>query len=417
MKLNFFKYIAYTAILATFATFAGCVYDFQADLSSQGISSEYIIVDGDIIVGDTSVIYIGKTGGVTTKDISTSDWYSIGGISASVWVESETGQTWWGKDSIVTISYTKKSYYYNYKYEPYTQNRYFIDTRDLDINGKYRLCVSIPGIGEYVTPFREVMIAQEIDSLSYRLEPDNSVMNLMLSSSGNEGQSKYYRWNYREDWENNPPIMPQVTYNYRDNSIGWLSYEVKDSLRKCMAFSHSYDILVYNTNQLAENRLENYLFLSFPTMDRRMVGLYCLTLYQTPLDREGYDFYKAMSVNDNLGGLYAPYPNEIMGNVLCTTNSNKVALGYVNVCTRSMKRIFIDGGKLNLIDRNKGTKERIMLKEEEWRGYFQGKDYRPYDFVKDYEKDSVMYDKAYWGHSFWYGIGQCSPRPYFWPKK
>ena len=54
MKLNFFKYIAYTAILATFA---GCVYDFQADLSSQGISSEYIIVDGDIIVGDTSVIY------------------------------------------------------------------------------------------------------------------------------------------------------------------------------------------------------------------------------------------------------------------------------------------------------------------------------------------------------------------------
>ena len=120
MKLNFFKYIAYTAILATFA---GCVYDFQADLSSQGISSEYIIVDGDIIVGDTSVIYIGKTGGVTTKDISTSDWYSIGGISASVWVESETGQTWWGKDSIVTISYTKKSYYYNYKYESPCSNR------------------------------------------------------------------------------------------------------------------------------------------------------------------------------------------------------------------------------------------------------------------------------------------------------
>lgn len=405
------KHIAYTIILATIAS---CVYDFQADIDSQGLSGDYIVVDGDIIVGDTSVIYIGLTNEVHTKSSSASDWYSIEG--ASVWVEDESGQAWWGKDSLVTISYSRRDYYYNYDYVPYTQWRYFIDTRDLDINGKYRLCISIPGRGEYVTPFKEVLIAQNIDSLSYAIEPDKSTIHLMLSSSGNDGQSRYYRWNYREDWVNTPPIIPQVVYSWRDTSLYHLSQKVKDSLRNCMAYSHSYDILIDNTNHIYGNKLVNYRFLSFPTKDRRMVSLYCLTLYQTPLDREGYDFYKAMSVNDDLGGLYAPFPNEIMGNVLCTTNSSEIALGYVNVCTRVMKRIFIDGNKLNLIDRNEGTKERIILNKDQWDKYYKN-DYRPYDYLRDYTKDTVIRNKAYWGSSFWYGIEQCSSKPYFWPEK
>lgn len=411
MKLKYLIHIVYAAILVFIA---GCVYEFEADLESQKLLEEYVTVDGDIIVGDTSIIYVGFTNPVNTKALNTGDGFN--GKYALVWVEDEEGRTWWGKDTTLTISYSQRESFHDYSYVPYNQSRYYIDTRDLDINGKYRLCVSVPDKGEYKTPFKEVLIAQDIDTLQYIIDPDKSNIHIMLSASGKEGQTSYYRWHYREDWENTPPIIPNILYNMRHNYMYDVTPEMRDSIRKCMTFVHSYDILIESTDDLSENSLVNKRLLSFSAQSRRMVGLYCFTLYQTPLDKEGYDFYRAMVVNDDLGGLYAPFPNEIIGNVLCTTNSNTIALGYVNVCTRSVKRVFIDGNKHKLVDRNKCTKEMKVVKQDDWYRTYQMPDMKPYDYYHDTATDSTMFDKTYWGSAFCLSIGPCSPKPYFWPK-
>ncbi|MBR1949507.1 MAG: DUF4249 family protein [Bacteroidales bacterium] len=411
MKLKFFKTIAIFLV----AALGSCIYKYEADIESLGLPTSLVTIEGDIIVGDTTIINIGYSHKAVTKSSSVhydTYWQEK---SASVWIEDENGNTWWGKDTLINVHYVKDDYYNGIsKYKPALQWRYFIDTRDLDINGKYRLCVSIPERGEYVTPFKNVLIAQDIDSLSYIVEPDRTNVHIMVSSSGKDGQSQYYRWHYREDWENDPPVMPQVIYDLRENDLYSLGREYKDSLSRCMSFSNSYEILLENTGHLEQNRLVNYRIISFPTKSRRMVGLYCFTLYQTPLDKDGYDFYKAMAVNDDLGGLYAPYPNDIIGNISSTTNSSETVLGYINVCTRSKKRVFVDGYKLKFIDRNECTRERKVIGKSDWmREYY--KDMRPYDYYRD--NDSTHWKKAYWGSFFCYGIEVCAPRPYYWPKQ
>ena len=59
-------------------------------------------------------------------------------------------------------------------------NVFEIDTRNLKTDGSYRLCVSVPGRGEYISEFKRVVLTPPIDTITWTMSHDSTCV-LMIS--------------------------------------------------------------------------------------------------------------------------------------------------------------------------------------------------------------------------------------------
>ena len=109
---------------------AGCVYDYEPeDGDIQGLDSPLVVIDGDIIVGGITRVKVGLTQSLTEEE-------EVVPLGASVWVEGEMGEVLSGR--MVDDG----------------MNEFEVDTRDLGLQGRYRLGVSIPGRESIFLPTR-----------------------------------------------------------------------------------------------------------------------------------------------------------------------------------------------------------------------------------------------------------------------
>ena len=125
------SYIITVCLMAFVA--AGCVYDFVPDAGElQGLEKPLVVIEGDIIVGGETTVVLKSTqpviGGVEQESIS---YYGT-----TVWVEGEDGQVYNGWR---THDSNDDSSVMTFK----------VNTSSLSTEGRFRLCVSVPGRGEY----------------------------------------------------------------------------------------------------------------------------------------------------------------------------------------------------------------------------------------------------------------------------
>ena len=169
MKKIFLKTILFCMSAAVLGS---CVYDFTPDSSElQGMEKPLVVIEGDIIVGGTTYVELKST-------------IPVSYMGSSVWVENEHGEIWQGAP---VIEYGTMG--------SYDENRFAVDTRDLPLDGKYRLCVSVPDRGEYVSEFKSVMISPQIDSITYTRAEDRSSLQFEVSTHNDSQEKLYCRWN------------------------------------------------------------------------------------------------------------------------------------------------------------------------------------------------------------------------------
>lgn len=426
------KKIGLAVVLFAAFLFAGCVYDYGVSGELEGLETDLVVIEGDIIAGGITEVYVSTTSRIhyqPTKGIDVLPREPL----CQVWVESAQGEVWPGKDTTylgrIDVLYGTNLY----------QRRYVVDTRDLPLDGEYRLCVSYPDRGEYHSAFRKVITAQEIKSFDFSFAPDSSHVNVLLSSRGSREQTTYYRWVYQENWENEPPLMPNVLY--MDYYMLRLSEEQKDRYAECFGKYASSEILIENTGNLSENVVKDKVVTTLYRNHRKLAWLYSIEIYQTPLDKEGYDYYRAMKINtEELGGLYDPYPSELRGNIVSATYPDEAVLGFVNVCTRAEKRIYLDGKANKLFDHRRCRSLETLrhpgdMKYRMWYDAYNNLNKRPYDcdverqlveipgaepgMPPTYEYVDVRNceDVTYWGISECLDVqGNCYPKPDFWPR-
>ena len=427
------KKIGLAVALFAIFLFAGCVYDYGVNGELEGLETNLVVIEGDIIVGGITEVYVSTTSAISYQATKGYDMLPWGPI-CQVWVESTQGEVWPGKDTAylarMDVRYNINTY----------QRRYIVDTRDLPLDGEYRLCVSYPDRGEYHSAFRKVLTAQEIESFDFSFNSDSSVVNVLLSSRGSKEQTTCYRWVYQEIWENEPPLMPNVLY---ENSYMYtLSKEQKNMYAECFGKYSSSEILIENTDNLSENVVKDKVLTTLYRNHRKLAWLYSIQIQQTPLDKEAYDYYRAMKINsEELGGLYDPYPSEIRGNIVSSTFPDEAVLGFVNVCTRAEKRIYLDGKANNLFDHRRCRSLETLRHPGDqryrvWYDAYHNKNKRPYDCdVKNemveipgagpgmpptYEIVQVRNceEVTYWGICECLDVLQdaCCPKPDFWPR-
>lgn len=317
------RYIKIVLAVVMAIVMGGCVYDFEPDSDQlQGLDKPLVVIEGDIIAGGTTVVKVGFSQTVF-EGIEDEDFYDFSGVTA--WVENQNGDIWSGT---VLWNYIE------------------INTENLPMNGKYRLCVSIPGRGEYRSAFKEVYQSPQIDSITFSISKDRQAVQFEVSTHNNASDPLYCKWSFEENWESNAPLIPylRAEKNLVDNTIVLKDLTETERIRRSVCYSKgvSKDIYIASTEKLSKNVIYKERLNSVAATDRRLSSLYALTVTQTALDKEAYKYWEGIKASvSGTGGLFAPMPNEIRGNIVCNTNPQENVLGYVNVTTQTTIRRFV----------------------------------------------------------------------------
>ena len=298
---------------------ASCVYDYTPeDVSLQGLDSPLLVVDGDIVVGDVTRVKLSYTESILEDEADMP-------LGVTVMVESESGET--------VSAYALDE-------EP---GVYEADTRELDMDVKYRLFISVPGRGEYVSEFKPVMISPPIDEITWSIAPDSTYANIEVTTHNTEEGKLYCKWNFTENWESNSVFVPFLEYIPSSNNIRDLTQQEQYERRYCFSEAVSNDVCVANTERLSENLISKYVLKQIANTDTRANGLYAITATQKALDKEAYQYWETLKKNmGETGGLFSAQPSEYRGNIRSLTNADEIVLGYTSVSTTHTVRQFID---------------------------------------------------------------------------
>ena len=298
---------------------ASCVYDYTPeDVSLQGLDSPLLVVDGDIVVGDVTRVKLSYTESILEDEADMP-------LGVTVMVESESGET--------VSAYALEE-------EP---GVYEADTRELDMDVKYRLFISVPGRGEYVSEFKPVMISPPIDEITWSIAPDSTYANIEVTTHNTEEGKLYCKWNFTENWESNSVFVPFLEYIPSSNNIRDLTQQEQYERRYCFSEAVSNEVCVANTERLSENLISKYVLKQIANTDTRVNGLYAITVTQKALDKEAYQYWETLKKNmGETGGLFSAQPSEYRGNIRSLTNADEIVLGYTSVSTTHTVRQFID---------------------------------------------------------------------------
>lgn len=307
---------------------SGCVYDYEPkEISTRAAENSIVVIDGDIAVGSITTIRVNITEPLIKGE------EVVLPLGASVWVEEEGGSIYSGVEKEDEV------------------NAFEINTTGLSLQGRYRLGVSIPDRGEYLSEFRRVLITPPIDSITKAITPDNLTAYVEVTThtenAGAADTSRLYcKWNYEENWESPSVYVPSIEWDRKFQMVVELSEEEKGERHFCFSESVSSEVLIGNTEKLTENRIYKQIIAKIPNNDSRAKSLYSIKVSQQALDKDAYVYWEVMRRNSSdIGGLFSSQPTEVVGNIKNVSNPGEQVVGYINVATVQTRRAFIDWGE------------------------------------------------------------------------
>ena len=386
-------FLLFAGILAL----CGCVYDYTPrDASLPGLNSPMVVNDGDIIVGGITRVKVGFTQSLAADE----DSAAAVPLGASVWVESEAGEILSGRE--------------------FEGNDFEINTENLSLQGRYRLGVSIPGKGEYCSAFKGVLVSPPIDSITYSVSADRSYARIEVTAHNDSNDDFLYcKWEYSEDWESNAHFISRLKA-YRDIEDNSIKYEERDEqesekMSRCYSKSVSKDIYIAGTEKLSQNIINRARLNTVVANDRRVSSLYAINVTQTAMDKEAFKYWEGVKASiSGTGGLFAPMPNEVRGNIKNDTYPDENVLGYINVSTATHMRRFVYAIELHMF---KMTCNETAYPDSVWMELYIRGDV-PIRYGET-DKGTVNKNEVYWTSA---ACGDCttfsnSTRPDYWPSE
>ena len=84
-----------------------------------------------------------------------------------------------------------------------------------------------------------------------------------------------------------------------------------------------------------ENRIIDHKLITIPRYDDRFSYIYSVLVHQYALDRKAFEYFQNIQKQiEDMGGLFAPQPTEIKGNITCLTHPEEIVIGYINACRK-----------------------------------------------------------------------------------
>lgn len=299
-------------LLGLLLLLAGCVSDYEPGELEQ--VKDLLVVDGIITNGETTIKLRRSVG---LKEEFTEDEFVNG---AKVFVERQDGF------SFTAINASGKG-------------EYKVDMGDLDRTQQYRLRIVLDGL-EYESDYLAPVITPPIDTISLLKSGPGQDVSLCVSTHNGPGESTYYRWVYKENWEIKAEMF--MVAEYTGFEIIVYDLLTSNNAYYCWGKDSTKMILLGSSDKLTENVISNKKLITMPPSDHRLSIMYHVEVEQYALHREAYDYYFNLQKNiEESGSLFAPIPSEMRGNIRCVTRPEIPVIGFVEVATATRIKQFM----------------------------------------------------------------------------
>jgi len=282
----------------------GCLTDFEPREIDQ--ARDILVVEG-VITDDETTITLTRS--INLTDYESSEPKYI--YDAHVYVECDDGAqfhayNWNGKYKINSGKLNPERKY---------RLRIEIEENDCDrLNNKISLGSPCP-VKTYLygTEYSYPIQTPEIDSVFWTKRGNGQPVIIHVATHSPYEEILYYRWWFNEDWEINSPVpldgYPSHCWNYNISSEIFLGSAEKTIFGK-----------------LADNIIE------IPAWSKKISGLYRIVVWQNAISKQAYDYFTNIKKNsETMGTIFAPIPSELRGNIICITDPERHAIGFVEV--------------------------------------------------------------------------------------
>ena len=314
----------------------GCREIYNAPISSP--DTGYLVVEGFINSTGLTTIKLSRTTKLSDGDTIVFEY------GATVTIE--------GDNNDISLLMEKEN------------GTYVSDELNLIPSEKYMLHIKTSDGKEYIsdpTPYR---LTPAIDSITWKRE---NGLQIYVNTHDAQNNTWYYKWEYEETWEYHSAYPTSLKYRYEYPSPApveavWRNaLHIPDSsLFRCWKSEISTNILIGSSEKLSSDVIYFPLY-TIPPASEQLSVLYSVNLKQFAISRENYYFLQKMKKNtEQLGSIFDAQPTELKGNIHCTTDSNEIVIGYIDVSQEQSKRIFISNAEVPDWNYNPGCKERII---------------------------------------------------------
>ena len=361
--------IAASLICLALAT-VSCIYPFTPETED---GSGALVIEGDILVGRTSVIVVSRTAPISNPEAQMKH------PEGSIYVEDDSGGIYNG-----TADLSKPG-------------TFTVNTQTADPPKNYRLHFIDEASGkEYISSWEHVCTAPVIDSLSYNLDYDKSNLNIALSMHS-RGES-YFKWSYVEDWEYHTLYFAMLKAVYHEGSrIQRPSVTVEpitdysELTYTCYKHAVSSRIMTFSTENQTDDRFVDLEFLPIPRNDNRISSIYRIEVDLEPLTRDAYLYWENIKTNSEYNGnLFAPTPSELIGNIRCVQEPDELVMGYINVAQIAREQLVVTHYEANFYKDTEVYPEPETAGPSQWLEYYNIQ-YLPYAFAVPENYNQVLW--------------------------
>lgn len=214
---------------------------------------------------------------------------------------------------------------------------------------QYRINITTQNGNNYMSNFAPVLITPPLKT---SWEQDDNGVEIFANTSDSSGNTKYYMWQYDEDWEIRSVFLSNLKFIYDDrNTLKGIDYIFPDqsydtSIFRCWKNNLSRSILVADATSVNNSTL-TFPLNKISTGGEKISVLYHTAIKQYAVSAQGYQFLLQMKKNtEQLGSIFDPQPTSLKSNVFCTNKQNELVIGYVDVTSVSAQNFFINNSEL-----------------------------------------------------------------------
>lgn len=232
-------------------------------------------------------------------------------------------------------------------------------------NRNYNLSVITSDGRVYVSTERQLTPSTSIDDLYVERDfNENGIegVSVYVDSYDPTGNSKYYRHEYEETYkiiaplydpeemvpngvEFPIPLSQQPQFNTIQELVDFLvtTQFRPEQQQVCYNTIFSNEIIITNTNNLFEDRLDKYRVRFLGRDNSEIMHRYSILVKQYVQSLEAYSFYNALSTQSISEGVFSEtQPGFLVGNVFSETNSNEKVVGFFEVASMDAQRVFFN---------------------------------------------------------------------------
>ena len=189
-----------------------------------------------------------------------------------------------------------------------------------------------------ITPMESLEPIREVDAFG------NDVVSIKVNSFDPTGSSTYYRYIYEETYKIIAPNWSPLDAILDSSSdIGVSTVPRTQEERICYKTINSNTVIITNTNDYEEDRVTDFVVRTISADDFIITHRYSILVKQYIQSSKAYNYYQTLRDFSGSESIFSQnQPGFFNGNVFSNSNTNERVVGFFDVSSVDIKRIYFN---------------------------------------------------------------------------